>query len=258
MRPDMGKVITERPRSGGRVKTPKGSKRRDQQYDLEDQPKREKIRQKWHNSNGGSKQSTDVLGPLRGYVLSVVGRPFAKVNSEISKVLRPTGLSGSHAQDHFWDMLVTKVYIDEEGYPCHSDMTGVSKKGYGKRLRLSPSMYSSIAYVDPRDGIIKKVKECRFNHHKQRAEIVRKKIDATHQCHKIEGIWYLVEVEPVKFTYSETVTFGGWKGRFFVQYTDLLIGHVDAEYKVREFYGGDYKAVSKKQMNKKEIKKYLK
>ena len=58
MRPDFKKVVTERPRSGGGVKTPKGDKRQWQRYDVEDYPKREKLRAKWDRC--GSKHFTDA------------------------------------------------------------------------------------------------------------------------------------------------------------------------------------------------------
>src|SRR6266404_1978920 len=82
MRSDMKKVVTERPRGGGGVKTPKGEKRDWQRHAVEDLPKRERIRAKWDHTNGG-KYFTDVLGPLYRFLLKQAGRPWDNVYSEI-------------------------------------------------------------------------------------------------------------------------------------------------------------------------------
>lgn len=260
MRRDMAKVITERPRSGQRIKTPKGSKKEAQKSLHEDAPKSEKIRQKWKKDYNG-KEFTDVLGPLRGYVLSVIGRPFDIVFSEINQVLKPTGLSGSHAQDHLWSMLLRNVKINEEGKPCYPD--GSYKRFDQKKEEyqiIHPGRNHNIAYVDPRDGIIKKIKEPKENNKRQKKDIVLVIINDKFQCHKINDLWYMVEVKPVKFQYREEK----WKiGKFtgfsqrFIPYEDMLIGLVRGAHQVYQFYGGAYRAVSKRQINKNEIKKHI-
>lgn len=251
MRPDMAKVITERARAGPRLKTIKGSKKK-LQGDIEELPKTEKMLDK----RNGTKVFTDVLGPLRGYVLSVIGRPFSLVFSEISKVLKPTGLSGSHAQDHLWQMLLTKVVIDKEGNPCFADLTYSSR--YSNSMRIYAGRNYNIAYVDPRDGIIKRCPE-RKKTPKEEKPVVRHTIDENNQCHKIDGIWYWIKVKPVVYKYVrekyEIRNHTGWTNRF-IKYVDMLIGLVNHPYNVTDFYGGAYKAISKRQMNKREIKKY--
>ncbi|RJQ25025.1 hypothetical protein C4577_06480 [Candidatus Parcubacteria bacterium] len=258
MRKDMGKVITERPRRGMRYKAPKGSKKEIQKGFDEDSPKTENIRKKWRKGFNG-KEFTDVLGPLRGYVLSVIGRPFDKVFSEICEVLKPTGLSGSHAQDHLWDMLLRNVKIDENGRVCYPDDYR-SFKDLKEYEPISPGKYYNIAYVDPRDGIIKKIKEPKRNVKQKKKEVVRVIINDKFQCHKINDLWYMVEVKPVKFYYRDRISRIGkftWYYKDFIPYEDMLIGTVREAYQAGNFYGGALKAVSKRQMNKKEIKKYV-
>lgn len=160
MRSDMGKVITERGRdhAGAPHKQPKGYFRQLQSVPLDEQVKREAIRKKWRVGYGG-KQFTDVLGPLRGFVRSVVGRKFSEVFSEISQVLRPAGVSGSHAQGHLWEMLITKVVIDGRGRACYADMEYrryVWRDCKDKFVRIvGGGERGVIAFVDPRDGVIK-------------------------------------------------------------------------------------------------------
>lgn len=272
MRNDMGKVIIERPRYGMRIKQPKGSKKNTPKIDLEDQPKNEKIRRKWISNWNDSKRSTDVLGPLAGYVRKQIGRPFSKVFSEISKVLRPTGLTGSHAQDHLWRMLITKVVIDEQGRPCHSDMPRFKDKKENIYLPIISTKYSDIAYVDPRDGIIKaSPKERTF---KKKLEIPyviweEKNEDGAIGYKQIKGIWYEITFEKVrkqKKTEVKTMTYS--KMKFYrdvetitnpsdclLKTTSIVFGLKDSD--LYSLYGTNkYVGISKRQLNKKEIKKF--
>src|SRR5687767_11010060 len=105
MRPDMGKVVIERPRAGGGIQYPKGEKRRLQREGgLENSPKSEHIGRKW-KSTTYSKHFTDVLGPLYRYLLKQVGRPWDKIWSEICEHMPKTNIAIGHVRDHVMDFV---------------------------------------------------------------------------------------------------------------------------------------------------------
>lgn len=265
MRPDMNKVITERARVGARLKQRKGSKRKDSKIPLEEKPKRAPLCYK----NDKTKEFSDVLGPLRGYVFKQIGRPFSKVKSEISKVLRATGVSGSHAQDHLWQMLVTKVIIID-GRPCHSD---IKYRPWNKEETYLPIEYGGyhrdVAYVDPRDGIIKRAplesKRKKSWKEQKQDELPIIWIDELHYYRKIFDCWFWVELKPLpppnpeqnhsfvnaNLVYDVIMNLKGKQGKnknsHFPIYYD--------RYAYRNFHGKEVYAVSKRQLSSREIKK---
>lgn len=222
MRKDMAKVVTERPRSGRRLKQPKGYKKETQ--NLEDSPKREKIRVKWRKGFSG-KEFTDVLGPLVGYVNSIVGRKFDEVFSEISQVLKPNSTQGSHILDHLWQLLKTKVIKDGnkilncDGTPIYSDR------------------YWNIAYVDPEDGIIKKFPKRKWKKEKVVPNTVW--IDEFHCYRILNGVWYYVTFEKYNHLKQDIIF-----NKCFRDNREAFYAH-----------GKSLVAVKKRQLNKKEIKK---
>ena len=107
MRPDMAKVVTERPRRGSHNKSLKtGVRVRVQDVDRAEElddfdggPTRHPVSS--HGQHGwDAKEFSDLLGPLRGYLRKQVGRPWDKVYSELSATLDRRGVSGSHIWDH--------------------------------------------------------------------------------------------------------------------------------------------------------------
>jgi hypothetical protein len=145
MRDDMEKVITERPRSGARLKDRKGYKKQAKRdLDREESPKRESLIRKWIQGHNDGKRFTDVIGPLKKYLLKQVGRPWDKTFSEIKKVLRGTGMSSQHAIGHIWDFVDLHVEI-------------IDGKPYSKAGRFGGQLISYCpTYVCPKTGILKK------------------------------------------------------------------------------------------------------
>jgi hypothetical protein len=117
MRPDMAKVLVERPRLGGTHKIRKGYSN-ELQHGLPDAdglPAREGIKavhshRKWFNEH---------LGPLRRYLDSQVGRPWDKVYSEIARHVDAGNVVQKHILTHLFEYVeVNAVLID--GVPHHS------------------------------------------------------------------------------------------------------------------------------------------
>jgi hypothetical protein len=109
MRPDMKKVVTERYRDGGGIKQPKGEKRRLQKEGL-DCDKRQKLRLRWKLAQC-SKEFTDVLGPLYGYLIKQIGRPWNDVYSEVVANLPKGTVTNDHIYTHLWQFVEKDVQM---------------------------------------------------------------------------------------------------------------------------------------------------
>lgn len=234
MRTDMDKVTTERPRSGGGIKQPKGEKKN--LKNLEDSPSREKIRAKWKRTMC-EKQFTDVIGPLYRFLLKNVGRPWNKVYSEVSANLPKTSVQSIHIHSHIWGF-VEKNVIMINGEPCYADsrLYGSPLTTYGRFAQL---------YINPATGLLCKVKK---KHVRQtgRKENYNPGVKGYKgvQFHNIGGIWYEVKV----IRYVDSSLLGG-------SINDKILNRYYHDIKeLEKVYGGQYIAESKRQLSKREIK----
>lgn len=131
MRPDMAKVIVERPR---RLE---GIARAGRQRPLDELPSHEGMRAP-HVRNFAGKVLNENLAPLRRYLDRQVGRPWNKVYAEISAHLRPTSAVQQHVRDHLRD------FVAIAPRRIHFPM----------RQRAGEDIWPQPYYVDPRTGLL--------------------------------------------------------------------------------------------------------
>lgn len=131
MRPDMAKVIVERPR---RLE---GFSRKGRVLPPDDLASHEGMRLR-HVRNWGGKVLNENLAPLRRYLERQVGRPWNKVYAEISAHLRPTSAVQQHVRDHV------------------QDFVAVNPRRLAHQLRQRPGsdLWHQPFYVDPRTGLL--------------------------------------------------------------------------------------------------------
>ncbi len=140
MRPDMAKVIVERPRHGSRLpRKGKGYGRSAARVAWEDQPKREGMKVR----GGARKSLNEHLAPLRRYLAGQVGRPWNKIFADICRYLDRNSAVQDHVRDHLDDYVATRVIV-HRGEFCHGN-------GYSIGRPLHTPFY-----VCPRTGILKK------------------------------------------------------------------------------------------------------
>ena len=250
MRPDMAKVIVERPRVNSRCNhTAKGSKRAQQRVDDEDQPQREKIKRKWEQNWSDEKRLNEHLNPLYRWLIKQVGRPWNKVYSEMTEHIRLDSAVQSHVLDHANDYVEKNVIIID-GKPRYG-----TPPAYGSPLEG----FRDILWVHPVTGILRLLKAT-----KKWSDFTRRRkpdihwIDDTHQAHEIDDIWYSVGIKKIKPVYRDhTYKIGNTtiRTRRFVTYRDIAAGYIGSEFDIKNFYGDFYRGVSKRQLNKQEIKK---
>jgi hypothetical protein len=178
MRPDMAKVIVERPRYNSRAGQVKGYARRWARIELEDSPRRESIGRR----GGRTKQFNEHLGPLRRYLRRQLGRPWNKVFSEICRHIRLDSAVQSHVRDHVSDIVATDVIV----------WNGVLCIPSGYPLRKSGWME---LYVCPRTGLLREIKSPKRSPLASDPDWVR--VDDTRGYRRFNGVWYEVFFSPL-------------------------------------------------------------
>ena len=146
MRHDMAKVVTERPRHGhGNPSRKWGLRLREHDFDADDHgPTRAPIA-RGHQYGWHAKEFSDLLGPLRRYLHTQVGRPWNNVWSDITRNLDHRSLSGRHIVSHvLWDV-ERNTWLGEDG------------RVY--RRRSSDTVPVSGFYVHPRTGLLRYARE---------------------------------------------------------------------------------------------------
>ena len=116
MRRDMAKVVTEAPRGGHANPSKKWGRRlhRDE-FDADDHgPSRAPIARR-RQYGWEAKEFSDVIGPLRRYLRTQVGRPWSNVWSEVTQALDSRSVSGRHIFDHIRSDVALNVWIGKDG-----------------------------------------------------------------------------------------------------------------------------------------------
>jgi hypothetical protein len=185
MRDDMNKVVIERTRYGGKGGSRKTydkaslprEKRSFKGVDVDLRPKHESMRKK-HRVNGDSKEFSDLLGPLEGYLFSKVGEPWNDVWSDICSVLKGNSLQAAHIKGHVKQMV--------GGIP-HSGETYFRAEDW-----FAPgNRYGRCVYVDE-DGILRKKEGESYKRKKEVFHYYRE--SDTVEYHKLNGGWFRVEI----------------------------------------------------------------
>src|SRR5262245_37215182 len=145
MRPDMDKVIVERPRLGGGLRRPKGIRKRERLAMADLAPAREGYRRRW---TGWQKSLNEHLGPLRRYLQSQVGRPWNKVHSEICRHLRLDSAVQSHVLDHLRQYVETNARL----------INGILCRPTGEPFNQDRWRRAPLFYVCPKSGLLKGVR----------------------------------------------------------------------------------------------------
>lgn len=149
MRPDMAKILVERPRSGGGRTRGVGRPPRDPDL-LRAKVTGHRIAiearsQKWFGEN---------LAPLRRYIERQEGRPWNKVFSEMREHIRPGNTVQEHVFAHLDNYLIREVdkVAPSAGAPC-----GLAPAAGQPSWRRGVIEEGQL-YVDPDDGLLKRAR----------------------------------------------------------------------------------------------------
>jgi hypothetical protein len=185
MREDMSKVVIERPRHGHWMPSAK-TKLRIKQYDPEneydDQPKRVTASKLKHSF--GRKYFSDLLGPLRRYLRSNVGRPWDKVYSEMKQHLDDRKTTGRHIFEHVEREVALNCYLGADGKVYQHDSWLKDRPVSGLYVHPRTKL---LCWKDSNKGVQQKVTP---------ASLITPLQDGRYRI-KLEGIWYTVQLEYV-------------------------------------------------------------
>lgn len=142
MRPDMHKVVIERPRwNPGPAKL-----RRQANLDPDLLPRGEGMRRPYRHR----KSFTDLLGPLRRWLRAQVGRPWNDVYSEACAVIKPDSVVRAHIKTHLLQFVHRDTFLRDGEIWCYTASSffapGIEKPVADAATRWSPF------YVHPRTG----------------------------------------------------------------------------------------------------------
>jgi hypothetical protein len=182
MRPDMAKLIVERPRKGGGCKFPRARDRAlIDNAAWEDAPTREPHKSRFHDR---PKYFNENLAPLRRFLRTNLGKPWALVHPEIAAQVPRNSTINYHVWQHLqWDVAEDVHLVDGTPYRLGRSFSGWPYCGF---------------YVDPSDGTLREARppsnrerslRCTLNKC-TRPDILR--VSDELEYHRINGIWYAV------------------------------------------------------------------
>jgi hypothetical protein len=186
MRPDMFKVIVERPRRGRRRKFPRGEKA----YLANEL----RGMRRAHRSH---KHLIETLAPLERFLGSHVGKHWSKVYAEICEHLRPDSAVQQHVRDHSEDLVALHTEKRENGIYVKPG------RGWFRTGKLAETRFEF--YVHPVCGVLMRNRQrssCarRSSEERQHTAAVvalrRRDISKTVQLHKLTGCWFEVTLTP--------------------------------------------------------------
>src|SRR3954471_17249779 len=142
MREDMHELLVERPRWAHSARYPGAFARNQGTSGSRVEPP---VREAMSRSRYGDKQLSENFAPLRRFLRSNVGRPWAKVHSEMATVLAPSNAVQRHVLDHVADFLYTNVYESE------GTLWASLRRGPGP---LGATSRRDVFYVHPRTKLL--------------------------------------------------------------------------------------------------------
>jgi hypothetical protein len=165
------------------------------------------------------------------------------VHSDICGNIRLTSTVQRHVLQHLWDMVETKTFMGEDGKVYHTDGSGthLASENYG--------VYFGRFYVHPRTGILCEANGYRkYKYRGPKTPDWRRVIGDDTQAHRIDGVWYMLELVTVKpdpeRTYYKDAAYGK-EAKLGL----LTIGGLN------EKYGRGARCVRKRQLGKKDLKR---
>lgn len=184
MREDMAQIVIERPRYGSAARYHEVRLRGIARLDLDrlaDLPRSEGMRR----PHVDRKSQSDLLGPLRKFLVRQVGRPWNKVYSEIRERISPNSTIQLHILGHLNDLIETKTALGADGRVCRR---GSNIFGRGLSLDERPGQL----YVHPVTGIIRRAPETRASWKRRAAEPEpqSKVIGPERELWRCDGVWY--------------------------------------------------------------------
>jgi hypothetical protein len=183
MRPDMHKVVIERPRwnpgpgkNGRRANLPE-----------ELLPKFEGIKRPHLRRKG----LTDLLGPLRRWLQAQIGRPWNDVYSEACAVIKPDSIIRAHVKTHLLQFVQRDTFM-HDGKVCVLDLT---YRSLGiVPVEDSVSRWQNLFFVHPETGVLQvtpQISRRAWRASRPKEPVTTRWIQGKHFALKqVRGLWF--------------------------------------------------------------------
>jgi hypothetical protein len=236
----MHKVVVERPRGGQgwAKKFPRP------QMPFDDLPKYQGIKRPHEHR----KWFTDLLGPLRRWLRSQVGRPWNDVYSEACAVIKPDSVVRAHIKTHLLDFVLRDTFLREGEVWCFARYRWFGTNEL--QVSLLATRWTGF-YVHPATGALCEIPPRRRARWRDKStdELMRVQRwvdDATLLC-RLNGSWFECRMEafPVRDIRHEGPL------RFDLN-THRLLSRDDA----KRLYGRAVRCVAKRQLSRRELRRH--
>lgn len=228
MRPDMDKVLVERPRYASSAPTP-DDRLPWRSVPMEDWPTRGRM-------GRTTKSLNENLAPLRRFLRSRVGHPWDKVFGELSARISRGNAVQAHILQHLYHYVaVNTTAIGGRLFPI--DRWGRIFQGW-----LEPDFY-----VDPRSGLLRVWEPRRSDVRSRLSTPVFTRVD-DHRYHaQFKGVWFELRVAPLR---------DDPMGCYDVALRRVIEMNSGKTAVAQRHYGAEVYAISKRSLNTKEIKAF--
>jgi hypothetical protein len=247
MRPDMAKVIVERPRVGGLPR-----KRRYRYIAFADLPRHEGMRR----PHLDFKTLNENLSPLRRYLHAQAGRPWNKVFAEISAHLRPDSTVQQHVRDHLADFVAIRTRLVD------GRIVVVDTGRFGSYAPEPLEDAYRDLYVHPVTGVLlvnrhgkRRAAQRRGRNEDRDASAAdrRRVVAPLLQLHKLRGCWFEVRLA----AHAGSLPVARWSPLDGATPLDAVIDAGMSDLDRLALYGRkDVYAVSKRQLGRREMRRY--
>lgn len=227
----MHKVVVERPRWNP------GPNKNDRRAQLPEEflPKFEGIRRPYRDHKG----FTDLLGPLRRWLLAQVGRPWNEVYSEACAVIKPDSVVRAHIRTHLLEFVERHTFI-QDGEVCAL---------YGNTVRPVREMKGrwQPCYVHPETGLLMVIAD--WSRRERRTTYWPEKIPHFRWLgeqvgiNQVKGIWYA-------YYFREVPGEGPFTGY------DHLAGEVVGRGGLQQRKGRYWQCFRKQQLSRRELQRF--
>lgn len=192
MRSDMSKVLVERPRlriakKGRGSHYPRAALARPYGPELDDAPTKCGItwrhKDKWLNEN---------LAPLRRFLLSRVGRPWANVYAELSANVCRDSAVQAHIFQHIDDYVARNVEL--RVVPGTRRTAPFRTDGYKIGWVVERPRWGLQLYVCPKSGVLRRAKRADTEAPRFGRAI---RVNDGAELRQVDGVWKVVELRPI-------------------------------------------------------------
>lgn len=186
MRPDMPKILVERPRLRSRIACGRDGRKFRNRSDAAFLPTKAGYR--------NPKELNENLRPLARYLERQISRPWDKVYSEVRAVIDSRNAVQRHILEHLGQYVAV-----------HTGVVDGHLIDLGKQIPGLKRVWQPL-YVDPRTGLLRRnpderswrriCREQQQTKDRERAAVWRE-ISASSQLHSVDGCWFEVDIAPL-------------------------------------------------------------